>query len=319
MAEVERRLAELRRRAGGRRSATTPARPSPPAASGCARCSSCSAPGPGAGRGGDPRRGRDRARPHGDARPRRRPRRGAAAARACRPSSPASGRERAVATGDLLFSRAFAELAAGDAARRVAGRQVDCSPQASVALARGELAQRQRRLRPAVDDRALPAPLRAQDRGPVRVRLRDRRRAARGRGHGAARLRPRDRARLPAPRRRPRRRSARPSGPARPAAPTCSTAPSRCPFILARERDPALADLDLRALDAAGAEEVCDRIAATGAPEQVRAEARERVDGGEARPARRRRPAPRSWSCSSWSPTASSSGTRSGRSRRARR
>jgi geranylgeranyl pyrophosphate synthase len=48
-----------------------------------------------------------------------------------------SGRERAVATGDLLFSRAFALLAdAGDA------RSVALIADASVALARGELAQR---------------------------------------------------------------------------------------------------------------------------------------------------------------------------------
>ena len=48
-----------------------------------------------------------------------------------------SGRERAVATGDLLFSRAFALLAdAGDA------RAVELLAAAAVALARGELAQR---------------------------------------------------------------------------------------------------------------------------------------------------------------------------------
>jgi geranylgeranyl pyrophosphate synthase len=48
-----------------------------------------------------------------------------------------SGRARAVATGDLLFSRAFALLAdAGD------GRAVELLAEASVALARGELAQR---------------------------------------------------------------------------------------------------------------------------------------------------------------------------------
>ena len=50
----------------------------------------------------------------------------------------ASGRERAVGTGDLLFSRAFALLAAaGDA------RSIELLAEASVALARGELAQRQ--------------------------------------------------------------------------------------------------------------------------------------------------------------------------------
>ena len=51
----------------------------------------------------------------------------------------ASGRERAVATGDLLFSRAFAELAA---AGPEADAQVALLARASVALARGELAQR---------------------------------------------------------------------------------------------------------------------------------------------------------------------------------
>ena len=38
------------------------------------------------------------------------------------------------------------------------------------------------------------------------------------------------------------------------------------PLILARERDRSLAELDLRGLDAEGAEAVCDRIAATGRP-----------------------------------------------------
>ncbi|MEO7197823.1 MAG: hypothetical protein ABIZ50_05055, partial [Solirubrobacterales bacterium] len=49
------------------------------------------------------------------------------------------------------------------------------------------------------------------------------------------------------------------------------------PFILARESDPGLADLDLRSLLVDEAGVVCDRIAATGAPERVRAAARERV------------------------------------------
>src|SRR5213080_2767705 len=37
------------------------------------------------------------------------------------------------------------------------------------------------------------------------------------------------------------------------------------PLILAREEDRSLAKVDLRELDAAGAEEICDRVAATGA------------------------------------------------------
>ena len=50
------------------------------------------------------------------------------------------------------------------------------------------------------------------------------------------------------------------------------------PFILARDADPSLREIDLRSLDGSSAEEVCDRIAATGSPETVRAEARDRVD-----------------------------------------
>src|SRR3954452_21070486 len=56
-----------------------------------------------------------------------------------------SGRERATATGDLLFSRAFALLAeAGD------GRAVALLADPSVALARGELAQRRDAFDPGV-------------------------------------------------------------------------------------------------------------------------------------------------------------------------
>jgi geranylgeranyl pyrophosphate synthase len=53
------------------------------------------------------------------------------------------------------------------------------------------------------------------------------------------------------------------------------------PLILARERDPSLGELDVRAIRTAGqAEAVCDRIAATGALDVARAEALEMV--GEA-------------------------------------
>jgi geranylgeranyl pyrophosphate synthase len=50
------------------------------------------------------------------------------------------------------------------------------------------------------------------------------------------------------------------------------------PYIWAREEDPSLADVDLRGLEARAAEELCKRIAATGALERVRAEARGRVE-----------------------------------------
>ena len=54
------------------------------------------------------------------------------------------------------------------------------------------------------------------------------------------------------------------------------------PLILARERDPELAALDLRAVRTpAQAEAVCDAIAATGVLERARGEALEMVAGGE--------------------------------------
>ena len=83
------------------------------------------------------RRRRGRARPHRDARPRRRARRRAAAARA--PHRVAAGAaDAAVAAGDLLFARAFAELARnGDLA------QLRALSDASSALAAGELLQRE--------------------------------------------------------------------------------------------------------------------------------------------------------------------------------
>ena len=49
------------------------------------------------------------------------------------------------------------------------------------------------------------------------------------------------------------------------------------PLILAAERDPGIRSTDLRELDAASAEALCVRIAATGALEQVRSRALEMV------------------------------------------
>jgi geranylgeranyl pyrophosphate synthase len=55
------------------------------------------------------------------------------------------------------------------------------------------------------------------------------------------------------------------------------------PFILARERDPALGSLDPRAIGTpAAAEEICDRIAATGALDEARAVALEHVAAAKA-------------------------------------
>jgi geranylgeranyl pyrophosphate synthase len=53
------------------------------------------------------------------------------------------------------------------------------------------------------------------------------------------------------------------------------------PLILARERDPALAGAELRGLDGAGAEALCDRIVATGALEEVRARARAGIESAK--------------------------------------
>jgi geranylgeranyl pyrophosphate synthase len=55
------------------------------------------------------------------------------------------------------------------------------------------------------------------------------------------------------------------------------------PFILARERDPALGTLDPRAIETpAAAEEICDRIVATGALDEARAVALEHVAAAKA-------------------------------------
>jgi octaprenyl-diphosphate synthase len=53
------------------------------------------------------------------------------------------------------------------------------------------------------------------------------------------------------------------------------------PLIIAAERDPEIRSADLRSLDAAGAEALCDRIAATGALRQVRSRALEMVAEGK--------------------------------------
>jgi geranylgeranyl pyrophosphate synthase len=50
------------------------------------------------------------------------------------------------------------------------------------------------------------------------------------------------------------------------------------PLILARERDSSLAELRLQGLDAEGAASICDRVAATGVLDEVRAGARRRVE-----------------------------------------
>jgi geranylgeranyl pyrophosphate synthase len=195
-----------------------------------------------------------------------------------------SGRERALAVGDLLFSRAFAELG-----RDGGERQVELLSRASVALALGELAQR----RDAFDISI------SAERYLERCRLKTARlfecacligRAGKG-GELAA-----NSAEPDLSLERALETFGREIGLAFQllddvldvTGPPERTGKARgtdlldgtvtLPLILAREEDRSLAEVDLRALDAAGAEEVCDRVAATGALESVRADARGRVE-----------------------------------------
>lgn len=189
-----------------------------------------------------------------------------------RPTVVASaGRDRALATGDLLLSRAFAELTQAGAER-----QVRALAAASVALARGELAQRQDAFDVTI----------TVDRYFHRCRLktaalfecacvigRDRpegeSEALRlfGSEIGIAFQLLDDVLDVVGP---PER-----TGKARGTDLLDGTV--NLPLIRARERDPQLGRISLRDLDAADAEQVCDRIVATGATEAVRREARERV------------------------------------------
>jgi geranylgeranyl pyrophosphate synthase len=185
-----------------------------------------------------------------------------------------AGRSAATAVGDLLFSRAFAELSVpGDGT----GRQVGLLAGASVGLAQGELAQR----RDAFDASV------TAERYLDRCRLKTARLfecacligadpgrelgealAVYGREIGLAFQLLDDVLDVTGPSER--------TGKALGTDLLDGTV--TMPLILARESDQSLADLDLRALDAAGAEAACARIAATGVLDTVRADARARVE-----------------------------------------
>ncbi|MQA76488.1 MAG: octaprenyl diphosphate synthase [Solirubrobacterales bacterium] len=189
-----------------------------------------------------------------------------------------AGRPAATAVGDLLLSRAFAELATPAPDDR---RRVGLLAAASVALARGELAQR----RDAYENSI------SAERYLERCRLKTARLfecacliggepdaaqsetlAGFGREIGLAFQLLDDVLDVAGP---PER-----TGKARGTDLLDGTV--TMPLILARERDRSLGALDLRGLDPAAAEEICERIAATGALDWVRADARARVEAAKA-------------------------------------
>jgi geranylgeranyl pyrophosphate synthase len=183
-----------------------------------------------------------------------------------------SGRGRAMAVGDLLFSRAFALLA-----EPRDSRAIELLAAASVALARGELAQR----RDAYDTSI------SEDRYLERCRLKtaalfecacrigrdEEPLGAFGAEIGLAFQLLDDVLDVAGPASR--------TGKARGTDLLDGTV--TLPFIDAAASDPEIGAVDLRALDAASAEVLCDRIAATGALDRVRARALEIVARGKRR------------------------------------
>jgi geranylgeranyl pyrophosphate synthase len=201
-----------------------------------------------------------------------------------------SGRPRAVAAGDLLFSRAFALLAeAGDA------RAVELLSEASVALAHGELAQRHDAFDTGISEqrylercRLKTAKLfecacllglvathhpRTRERGretsgdDERVLAGAEEMAEFGSGIGLAFQLLDDVLDVAGP---PER-----TGKARGTDLLDGTV--TLPLIAAAEADSGIRSVDLRSLDAKTAEALCDRIAATGALDEVRSRALEMV------------------------------------------
>jgi geranylgeranyl pyrophosphate synthase len=171
-----------------------------------------------------------------------------------------AGRERATSVGDLLFSRAFALLAGhGDE------RAVTLLAEASVALARGELAQRQDAFDTAISERRYFERCRLKTAAlfECACRLGDDALGAFGAEIGLAFQLLDDVLDVVGP---PER-----TGKARGTDLLDGTV--TLPLIMAAESDPAVREADLRALDAAAAESLCDRIAATGALDQVRTRA----------------------------------------------
>jgi geranylgeranyl pyrophosphate synthase len=185
-----------------------------------------------------------------------------------------TSRETATSVGDLLFSRAFAELSEGE------NRQVALLANASVGLAQGELAQRRDAFNVAIHadsylDRCRLKTGRLFECACVIGADHDPATTAAltvfGREIGLAFQLLDDVLDVTGPAER--------TGKARGTDLLDGTV--TMPLILARDIDPSLADLDLAALDPPSAAQVCDRIAATGVLDAVRGDAKARVEAAK--------------------------------------
>ncbi|HEY6550440.1 MAG TPA: polyprenyl synthetase family protein [Solirubrobacterales bacterium] len=173
-----------------------------------------------------------------------------------------SGRPRAVAAGDLLFSRAFAFLAEhGDS------RSVSLLAEASAALARGELAQRQDAFDLTISEQRYLERCRLKTAKLFECACRmgsdSEALGAFGAEIGLAFQLLDDVLDVSGPAER--------TGKARGTDLLDGTV--TLPLIVAAAEDSSLRSADLRALDPASAEALCDRIAASGALDQVRSRA----------------------------------------------
>jgi geranylgeranyl pyrophosphate synthase len=188
-----------------------------------------------------------------------------------------SGRDRAVGVGDLLLSRAFAGLAeAGD------GRVVEVLSESCVALARGELLQRGDAFDTQVTEERYLERCRLKTAQLFECSCRLGRIAGSRPGEeelarfgeeiGLAFQLLDDVLDVTGPAER--------TGKARGTDLLDGTV--NLPLILASRVDPQIAATDLRGLDEAAAEALCERIAATGVLDEVRARARDGVERGKA-------------------------------------